>query len=946
MVQTKKKLGKKRVGLNKKTTLSPFEDFLHLAALVRLALRGRQVGAYLLTKGKRGDALRFVFGFECQGIHATPRSAAEVKTIFANLEAGLKELIPGEQLTIHMGSFCEDRQRQSELGALAAQSLNLESKFLIAGERARSQELTRLGLRKEKFIRIYATYTLDSGSAGAQDNVEKILAQLQSVWHRYTGQLEEMKQRQLQDTFMNAFTDGFSRWEQILTTKMGLAVRPLDEQELWEALWSRFNQSEPTPIPQLITLDSRGIREEVNARTHASTVLLRSLPQASDSWVKVKDKYVGALTFLEKPSGWANRFSQLRYLWDVIAREQVQDTEVFCQLAPANPKLVQMAVQRMLKQSIVSADLAEGKQSADVAAKVKAERSMEAQKQMYEGATPLYTSVVILTHRSRRSDLDEACRFLESCFQRPAWVVREDSYAWKLWLQTLPIVWERLLATPYDRRQLYLSDEAPAFMSLVTTKTMDRQGFQLMADEGGAPIYIDLFNQHRNLALFATTRAGKSVLVADILKQALAHQMPIVAIDFPKPDGSSTFTDFTRFMANNGAYFDISRETNNLFEKPDLRSLDPDEQESRFLDYRDFLEGALMTMVSGRSRNESPLMTQTIRSLLNLALNAFFQNPQIEQRYQAALEEGLNSAAWNNIPTMRDFLNFFSPEYLNLESISGNVSEALQQIRLRLQFWVDSRVGRAISRPSSFPTNAQLIVFALTNLSNEEDAAVLALSAYSAALRRALASPASIFFIDEAPILFEFEEIASLVGRLCANGAKAGVRVILSAQDPDTIAKSQHSSKIFQNLSTRLIGRIQPAAVDSFERILKYPREIVAKNASESFFPSRSGIYSQWLLDIDGLYTYCRFYPAYVLLAAVANNPDEQTVRRWFLQHYDDKFVALSEFAKHLVSSIRNGQPLRVPQQLPEEKFIKRIDAPDESSGSRVMPLHRARNVS
>ncbi|MGF1480388.1 MAG: hypothetical protein ACFB4I_13000 [Cyanophyceae cyanobacterium] len=917
MAQTKKKLGKKRVGFKKnKVTLSPFEDFLHLAALVRIALRGRRVGAYLLTKGQ-GKSLRFVFGFECQGIHATPRSSETVETVFSNLESGLKELPGGELLTIHMGSFREERQRQAELASLVRHAPNLESKFLLTGERARVQELTRLGVRKEKFIRIYVTYTIETGNVGAQDAVEKILAQMQGVWHRYTGQREEMKQRQLQESFTLAFTDGFCRWEQILTNKMGLPLRPLDEQELWDGLWSRFNSSEPTPIPQLITLDSRGIAEEIRTKTHATTLLLRDhLPQASESWLKVKDRYVGALTFLEKPSGWANRLAQLRYVWNVMAREQVQDTEVFCQLAPANPKLVQIAVQRLLKQSIVTADLAEEKQSADVAAKVKAERSYEAQKQMYEGATPLYTGMTILVHRDRLSDLDEACRFLESCFQRPAWVTRELNYTWKIWLQTLPIVWERLLAVPYDRRQLYLSDEAPAFMPLVTTQSLDKQGFQLIADEGGAPIYIDLFTQHRNLALFATTRAGKSVLVADILKQALAHQMPIVAIDFPKPDGSSTFTDFTHFMAHNGAYFDISREFNNLFEKPDLRVLEPDEQESRFLDYRDFLEGALMTMVGGNSRD--PLLGQTIRSLLNLALNAFFADSHIDQRYQAALEAGIGSPAWHNIPTLRDFLEFCSPQHLNLESISGNVNEALQQIILRLQFWLGSRVGRAISRPSSFPTNAQLIVFALTNLSNEEDAAILALSAYSAALRRALAAPASIFFIDEAPILFEFEEIASLVGRLCANGAKAGVRVILSAQDPDTIAKSQHSSKIFQNLSTRLIGRIQPAAVESFERILKYPREIVAKNAGESFFPSRSGIYSQWLLDIDGLYTYCRFYPAYVLLAAVANNPDEQIVRRWFLQHYEDKFIALTEFAKHLVNSIRNGQPLRIPQQAPQ----------------------------
>ncbi len=124
-----------------------------------------------------------------------------------------------------------------------------------------------------------------------------------------------------------------------------------------------------------------------------------------------------------------------------------------------------------------------------------------------------------------------------------------------------------------------------------------------------------------------------------------------------------------------------------------------------------------------------------------------------------------------------------------------------------------------------------------------------------AALRRALSSPASIFFIDEAPILFEFDQISDLVGRMCANGAKAGIRVILSAQDPDTIAKSRAASKILQNLTTRLIGRIQPVAIDSFINILKYPREIIGRNATESFFPRKEGVYSQWLLDDNGIHT-------------------------------------------------------------------------------------------
>jgi len=170
-----------------------------------------------------------------------------------------------------------------------------------------------------------------------------------------------------------------------------------------------------------------------------------------------------------------------------------------------------------------------------------------------------------------------------------------------------------------------------------------------------------------------------------------------------------------------------------------------------------------------------------------------------------------------------------------------------------------------------------------------------------------------------------------LIGRLCANGAKAGIRVIISAQDPDTVYKSPASAKIFQNLTTRLIGRIQPMAVDSFERIFKYPKAVISRNASESFFPKREGIYSQWLRDNNGLYTYCRYYPAFAHLAAVANNPDEQVTRDLVLRHAPDTFTGLAEFARLLVLSIQSGEP---PSQVTDRWVAERkphSEMPDPS---------------
>jgi hypothetical protein len=898
----KAKIGKKSAGANQ-GRLSPFEDYLDLATMLKIRLRGREVGAYLLTKGKGN--YRFVFGFDCQGIHTTLRDG-QIDTIFDNLEGGLKDLPPGERITLHLGSFSSDAKRQEELSKLVQQAPSDDLKFLLMGEKARIQELTRLGVRKPKFLRIYVTYTVESAQQGAGDWIEKALAQGETLWNSFKDDGEEIERQRIDSLMVRAFTDGFQLWEQIVANKMGLDVRPMNEEDLWESLWSRFNGNDAPPIPQTLTLDQQGLSESLNSDVHATTRLLESVPVADRQWIKVRNQYAAPLTFLEKPGGWASKASQMRYLWNLIARDTITDTEIFCQLTRANETLVKTAVQRVLKQSNTSAQMAEDKRSIDVAAQLKTRKSVKAQEELYEGAIPIYTGVAIVVYRDNLERLDEACRYISSCFQRPAWVARETEYAWRVWLQTLPVVWEALMATPFNRRQLYLTGEVPGLMPLVCTRAGDKTGFELITEEGGTPVHLDLYSQHKNLALFATTRAGKSVLVSGILTHALAHGMPVVALDYPKPDGTSTFTDYTYFMGERGAYFDISKEFNNLFEIPDLRKLPEDQQRERFQDYQSFLESALMTMIIGSNSDE--LLTQSIRSVLALALTAFFKDPEIDARYQAAIEGGFGSPAWAETPTLEDFLPFCTQDRLQFEKLQNNLENAFQTIELQIRFWLNSRVGQSVSRPSSFRADAQLLVFALRNLSNDKDAAVLALSAYAAALRRALAFPSSIFFIDEAPILFEFDEISSLVGRLCANGAKAGVRVILSGQDPDTVAKSPAASKIFQNLSTRLIGRIQPTAVDSFDKFLKYPREIIGRNATDSFFPRKESIYSQWLLDDNGIYTFCRYYPAYVQLAAVANNPDEQSARTETMQQYPNKFEGLATFSRQLVASIRGGK--------------------------------------
>jgi hypothetical protein len=256
----------------------------------------------------------------------------------------------------------------------------------------------------------------------------------------------------------SGFTNGYLVWEQLFLNKLKLKISPMTENDLWENLWYRLNpHTPPIPIPQLLVIDEQGIREEINSEVHSTTLLFAdSVPKADRKWIYNGGKYTGVLTFWDKPAGWKDKRQQLHYLWDVIARDLVTDTEIFCEISPANPTLVRTTVQRLIKQSTTAAVRANERQNVDVAASINAKRSVEAQESLYEGAVPFHTGITFLVHRPNLEELEDACRQIENFFLRPAWVVRETEVAWQIWLQTFPIVQEKLLNFNYGNRRLRL----------------------------------------------------------------------------------------------------------------------------------------------------------------------------------------------------------------------------------------------------------------------------------------------------------------------------------------------------------------------------------------------------------------------------------------------------------------------------------------------------------
>ncbi|MGH2414330.1 MAG: hypothetical protein ACRDEA_11720, partial [Microcystaceae cyanobacterium] len=473
------------------------------------------------------------------------------------------------------------RERQEHLAQLIEGAPSDEVRFLLMGERARVRQLCDEGLREPKSLNIFVTYRARVGGHH-QHWLDTALAKLDELWQQYSGQSQRIQEGLLKRLLRRAWGRGFIYWKQILENKLKLRILPMGPQSMWKYLWERLNPLEMQPIdlPQQVIVNTKGgLEEQIHSPVHGASLLIGDRePTYNREWVRVGGKYVGILTFWDKPGGWKDKQSQLRYLWDLVAQRLVTDTEIVTQLVPASQKKMAWSMGRLTKQSTAKAKSREQKNDVDVASKLKARRGEEAQERLLLGEMPFYVATVILVKRQTLEELEEACGHIESCFHRPAVVRRERQVAWHRWLQTLPIVDENLLGTPFIGQRLpYLSSEVPGLLPLVKTHSRDKEGLELIGEDGGTPLFLDLFSlgndKHRHLAVFGTTRSGKSVLVGGILTQALARSIPIVAIDYPKPDGSSTYTTYTEFMGERGAYFDVGKQSVNLFDRPNLRSL-------------------------------------------------------------------------------------------------------------------------------------------------------------------------------------------------------------------------------------------------------------------------------------------------------------------------------------------------------------------------------------
>ena len=683
------------------------------------------------------------------------------------------------------------------------------------------------------------------------------------------------------------------------------------------------------PIPhQLILSETNSgyqLRSRASSHKDIKTILIEGRQQgrgacpehrgSKDSiWLVGRQTQCAVLTMESKPDGWQNQREQLRWLWNILSNSYVHDTEAVVELSIASDFLIQDNLARQAKQSKAARERAVTKgQGRDVGAEVKAEESFEAQKKMYRGAKAINVAVTFLVYRPTTSELNLACRTLAHSFGS-AKVTRERNIAWAIWLETLPITSSWLLHSSSllsERRLVFDTETVAGVMPLTITRNLDRQGVELIA-HGGKPVHIDLVHQKINRAIITgTSGSGKSVLAWRFIVDALAANIPVVGLDISS-GGGSTFKTAVELLGDAGAYYDIRHQSSNLLEPPDLRRFESAQRAVRLDQWKEFVRNALTSIAMGKVHD--PKLAQRVDNLVLQTLERFLSDPDIIERYNLAFTKGWKSKEWQHMPVLADWLSFCTKEQLNLRSYEQIDALAINQIHSQVKALLISPLGKAIGKPSSFSPEPAIKFFALSGLSNEQDQYLMALNAQAACLRNALSSPKSLFVGDEISVLFQKKGFAQTIGELFAVGRKNGIACLLIAQDIDSIYNCSAGAQIMQNVVYRITGRMTANGAQGWVELAGYPKEIINQNATERFLPRRSSLSSSWLVETNGKFWQCQFYPGEMTLAAVANNQDELMARERIMSQYPTtitgQMLGLRHFADEYATAIRSGQSL------------------------------------
>lgn len=389
------------------TVRKSFESEIQLVCICEFDLRGRSASAYLLKDRDGNYCVRF--GFTTVGAHPFV-SLTQMEKNMEKWHSGIVGFPLGETLRIHMRSRPNYQERVAQLEALADGTNLPILQLLDYTEQRQTQDLTLCGIRRLYYINLFASYTYAPGKSTEQDNLEQAFSWLGNKYLALKGKRKAKLKESLSSVLLQAFTEGFLRWEDQLSTRMGLKIVPMSPSQIYNYAYQEFNSSTASLIPHLLAIKEVNgeiiLEEEINSELSCASNLVLgehgspSTPADDFRWLHVNNQFVAAVVLDRKLDGYAGTEHKYSFLWEPF--KQIHNIELVCEYQLSNATLDRINLQRMVRYSTHKMEKAEQHGTVDVMAKMEIESGTEAQKRMLQNERPVLMSMVFFAYSTLR----------------------------------------------------------------------------------------------------------------------------------------------------------------------------------------------------------------------------------------------------------------------------------------------------------------------------------------------------------------------------------------------------------------------------------------------------------------------------------------------------------------------------------------------------------------
>lgn len=903
------KIGKKQVNFQH------IETKFNLRTYGQIELDSKEIGFYLLRRGLKA---MFIFCWEVSGYDPSINAKISESTLKAAV-MGLNHLPSDLDIKIIQdinSSSLENSKIQSEL---LDKDLDLLTKEIIKSRGRRGQELAKQGRMQHNDILVYGKYRVSLGTdfAVKQNLIDEFVAKTQPLVGFFKGKKFDNKPA-WEKILDSAYHYAYQTLNGILSSEknFGWRVKSLNVNQLFEKDYLELHNPPVPKVPQYIVYNEFGLQETViNSHVHSLGTLfapqngISVIPNFEHSYLYLanKKKYaafvrIGAIhSFPEDKQ--SQHLGHLRFLWNAIANINIGDCRIVSELTIDSSGFEKVQLDRMISNSIKREALAHQKKTIDTVAMERREQAVEARGLLSKNNALFWCGTGFWLYDKKREILEQK---IEKLIREipTASVEKVEVQIEEYWKQTLPFEWEAFLTKPNHRRKKYISFQAISTIPLIKHRKMDRKGMMFLTREINSPVYLDIANKKNHTGIFAKSGAGKSNIILEMLIEYIVSDGLVVLFDFPRPDGSSTYTTLIPFLQKLGykaAYHDVKKSTINVIEMPDLRFVkDPVKRQERwdysFNSHITFLTTLVIGVVENADRESM------VTSLISQCYHDFHQEPDIKIRYKTAIEGGYGSEEYQNMPILENFVRFAEQWFTTyLKDKSNLVSDVSKQtidlILIQLNGILKTTLGRAINGISSFNIDTSLLVIGLTNVSESLDSLIYAMTGLNALYRAAFSAKRSLLGIDEGTILYKFKFFARETGIIPVHGRKWGCNFLIAAQEIETIKNSVSGSEIFKNLDNVFCGNIEFPALQEMKEI-DFDPDIIEQYIKESFKPSRELLQSYWYLKRGDRHLEVTHPPSYLLLALGATEPEEEAAKKKIFQLFEDNLEALNFFAE------------------------------------------------